>query len=112
MKRIQWIFGLFIMTLLWQACHEDTQKKEKTTQNKNHLNIPESGIESMMEENTSKIIEGTQGSVVVTVGEVTRKKADISIKRNDRTWPKTRFGKLGVVIYSVFKFGGLKVKPV
>ena len=72
------------MTLLWQACHEDTQKKEKTTQNKNHLNIPESGIESMMEENTSKIIEGTQGSVVVTVGEVTRKKADISIKRNDR----------------------------
>ncbi|MBK7588919.1 MAG: hypothetical protein IPI22_11625 [Bacteroidetes bacterium] len=84
MKRIQWIFGLFIMALLWQACHEDTQKKEKTTQNKNHLNIPESGIESMMEENTSKIIEGTQGSVVVTVGEVTRKKADISIKRNDR----------------------------
>lgn len=38
----------------------------------------------MMEENNSKIIEGTDGSVVITVGEITRKKADISIKRNDR----------------------------
>ncbi len=55
-----------------------------STKNKHHLNIPESGIQSMMEANTQKIIEGTDGSVIVTVGEVTRKKVDITIKRDDK----------------------------
>lgn len=51
---------------------------------RHHLNIPEKGIQSMMEANTQKTIEGTDGSVVVSIGEVTRKKADISIRRGDK----------------------------
>lgn len=74
---------IFCLVLLIGSCKDENQDK-KTVSPTHHLNIPASGIESMMEENTSKIIEGTQGSVVLTVGEVTRKKADISIKRNDK----------------------------
>jgi hypothetical protein len=83
MKNYVALACLFCLVLIIGSCKEEnTSKKAKSPTH--HLNIPASGIESMMEENTSKIIEGTQGSVVLTVGEITRKKADISIKRNDR----------------------------
>lgn len=46
--------------------------------------MPATGIHSLMESNTQKILEGTDGSVLLQVGEVTRKQADISIRRGDR----------------------------
>lgn len=72
------------MVFILSACGDNTTKQKVSGSSKHHLNIPANGIESLMEENTSKIIEGTQGSIVITIGEVTRKKADITIKRNDR----------------------------
>lgn len=54
------------------------------TERTHHLNIPETGIESVMEANSQKIIEGTDGSVIIIIGNITRKKVDISIKRDDR----------------------------
>lgn len=54
------------------------------SESKHHLNIPSKGIESMMEANSQKIIEGTDGSVVIALGEVTRKKADVTIKHGDK----------------------------
>lgn len=83
MKKIIFLVSILIGLAVMDSCKENAAT-EKTTKNKHHLNIPATGIESMMEENTSKIIEGTQGSVVITIGEVTRKKVDISIKRNDK----------------------------
>lgn len=78
------LFGLAaFLCLYWAAC-SDKPGSGKADKNSRHLNIPDKGIESLMEANTSKIIEGNAGSVIITVGEVTRKEADISIKRNDR----------------------------
>jgi hypothetical protein len=61
--------------------HTSTQLKSEAA---HHLNIPENGIQSMMEANSQKIIEGTDGSVILLIGAVTRKKVDITIKRDDR----------------------------
>ncbi len=72
-----------IVLLFMQACGS-SDGGEKPTTPKHHLNIPDNGIEAMMESNSSKIIEGNEGSVIITVGEISRKKADIGIKRNDR----------------------------
>lgn len=80
-KRI--VLLLCILSVIFTACN-DKSSKEQGVKSKHHLNIPDNGIQSLMESNTSKIIEGTQGSVVITMGEITRKKADITIRRNDR----------------------------
>ncbi len=70
--------------ITWTACNEkDASNTKEATRPKHHLNIPQNGIESMVESNTQKIIEGTDGSIVVTIGEVTRKKVSLSVKRND-----------------------------
>jgi len=61
--------------------HINTGKK---TEADHHLNIPEAGIEAVMEANSQKIIEGTDGSVIIIVGDVRRKQADISVKRDDK----------------------------
>jgi hypothetical protein len=74
---------LLFMIIFGSACH-DKDTNDKVAAQKHHLNIPANGIESLMESNTSKIIEGTEGSIVITMGEITRKKADITIRRNDR----------------------------
>jgi len=73
------IAGIFLF-----RCNDKSGKGSATTKSKHHLNIPENGIQSMMEANTQKFIEGTDGTVIITVGEVTRKKADITIKRDNR----------------------------
>ena len=81
MKKISSFFLLTIITVsvAWYSCNDKSAKpKTSTPERKHHLNIPENGIQSMMEANTQKIIEGTDGSVIVTVGEVTRKKVDIT----------------------------------
>ncbi|MBK7762390.1 MAG: hypothetical protein IPI46_03330 [Bacteroidetes bacterium] len=67
-------------------------KKEKNnttssgakTERTHHLNIPEGGIESVMEANSQKIIEGTDGSIIVFIGDISRKKVDITVKRDDK----------------------------
>ncbi len=76
---------LMLLTIGIYSCDDKTKEStNKSTESKHHLNIPAKGIESMMEANSQKIIEGTDGSVIVGVGEVTRKKADIIIRRNDK----------------------------
>ena len=79
------LLGLLSLIMISFGCgNSSTTSESKKINNKHHLNIPENGIESMMEANSQKIIEGTDGSIIVSVGEVTRKKADISIRRNDK----------------------------
>lgn len=77
---------ILLIALFFIACNNSSSNKneKKKEENKHHLNIPANGIESMMEANTSKIIEGTDGSIIITIGEVARKKVDVTIKRNDR----------------------------
>lgn len=75
---------ILVMPLFFYSCKNEQNKTQGKKISKEKLNIPESGIHSLMEANSSKIIEGTQGSILLLVGEVTRKQADITIKRNDR----------------------------
>lgn len=77
---------LTITLILFLLSCKDEPKTATTskTESKHHLNIPEKGIESLMESNAQKIIEGTDGSVIIMVGNVTRKEADITIKRDDK----------------------------
>lgn len=78
---------LFVLcTAMLFACKENNTPKEEGKKNKNnhHLNIPSEGIHTIIESNTSKILEGTHGAVILMVGDVSRKKADISLKRNDK----------------------------
>ncbi|HMN33350.1 MAG TPA: hypothetical protein PKA54_08250 [Chitinophagaceae bacterium] len=83
MKFISYIFILFL-SYAFVACNNESKSNSKPKENKEKLNIPETGIHSLMESNTEKIIEGTKGNIKIKIGEVTRKKADISIIRNDR----------------------------
>ncbi len=77
--------SVFLISLLFLLnCKEDAKTSTSKTANKHHLNIPEKGIESLMESNAQKIIEGTDGSVIIIIGNVTRKEADITIKRDDK----------------------------
>lgn len=77
---------LVLCTVMFFACKESntTHEESKKNKNKHHLNIPSEGIHTIIESNTSKILEGTHGTVIIMVGDVSRKKADISIKRNDK----------------------------
>lgn len=75
---------LYCLLLGISSCGDSKTKTTSKAESKHHLNIPAKGIESLMEANSQKIIEGTDGSVIVAIGEVTRKQADISIKRNDK----------------------------
>ena len=72
------------VVIFFNCTNAGGKKNKPANKAKHHLNIPQSGIQSMMEENTQKIIEGTDGSVIILVGEVTRKKVDITIKRDDK----------------------------
>ncbi len=83
MKSIFYAFLMFFSISLF-SCNNGTKGGVKQKENKEKLNIPETGIHSLMESNTEKIIEGTKGNIKIKIGEVTRKKADISIIRNDR----------------------------
>ncbi|MBL7753806.1 MAG: hypothetical protein JNM44_04955 [Chitinophagaceae bacterium] len=84
MKQQIILASLLAMLVTWVACNEkEASNSQEAVRPKHHLNIPLNGIESMVESNTQKIIEGTDGSIVVTIGEVTRKKVSLSVKRND-----------------------------
>mgnify|MGYP000844728792 CR=1 FL=1 len=75
---------MFIIMLVL-ACNEKPSASVKIKPDrKHHLHIPAIGIQSMMEENSRKTLEGTDGEIIVSVGEVTRKKADVAIQRNDK----------------------------
>ncbi len=77
------LFLTLVLFLL--SCKDETKSVSNSkSENKHHLNIPEKGIESLMESNAQKIIEGTDGSVIIVIGNVTRKEADITIKRDDK----------------------------
>lgn len=85
--------GILIVFLLLLAggsfYYLKPSKKNKSkgggkSEQEHHLNIPSSGIQSLMEANTQKIIEGTDGSVLVMVGEIRRKKVDITIKHDNQ----------------------------
>lgn len=78
------LFYFMMPALFLFACGETKEGKEGKPASKHHLNMPATGIHSLMESNTQKILEGTDGSVLLQVGEVTRKQADISIRRGDR----------------------------
>ncbi len=79
------LFLLTMLTIIINSCGDkSTESASKTAESKHHLNIPAKGIESLMEANSQKILEGTDGSVIVGVGEVNRKKADIIIRRDDK----------------------------
>ncbi|MBL7764560.1 MAG: hypothetical protein JNJ58_00570 [Chitinophagaceae bacterium] len=74
-----------VISVVYIRCNDQKGSDAKAkTKSSHHLNMPDRGIESMKEANTQMIIEGTDGSIIVAVGEVTRKKADISIRRDDR----------------------------
>ncbi|HOZ51967.1 MAG TPA: hypothetical protein PLU17_08930 [Chitinophagaceae bacterium] len=76
---------LLLISFTFFGCNDKTSNSTTPpNEKKHHLNIPNNGIQSMMEANTQKIIEGTDGSIIVIVGEVTRKKVDITIKRDDK----------------------------
>ena len=77
---------LSITLILFLLSCKDEPKSASTSksESKHYLNIPEKGIESLMESNAQKIIEGTDGSVIIMIGNVTRKEADITIKRDDK----------------------------
>jgi hypothetical protein len=77
---------MVLLGMVWavSSCSDAKTKPTSKAESKHHLNIPAKGIESLMEANSQKVIEGTDGSVIVAIGEVTRKQADISIKRNDK----------------------------
>ena len=49
-----------------------------------YLHLPQTGIECIMEAQSQKILEGTDGSVVLHVGEITRRKVDISLRRDEK----------------------------
>lgn len=84
MKKTRSILFIGITFLLLAACgNENNSEAQKKSRPKHHLNIPASGIESLVEANTQKIIEGTDGSIVITVGEITRKKVSISVRKDD-----------------------------
>lgn len=73
------------LVLFLLSCKDEPKSASTTkTANKHHLNIPDKGIESLMESNSQKIIEGTDGSVVIMIGNVTRNQADITIKEGDK----------------------------
>jgi hypothetical protein len=77
--------GLLLFAL--PGCSDSTNTTATVvakTEAKHHLHIPEEGIESMMEENTQKIIEGTDGSVVIQIGEITRKQADLTVRKEEK----------------------------
>jgi PBP1b-binding outer membrane lipoprotein LpoB len=74
------IAAFFIVSCGSSSSNNDASQKDS----KHHLNIPANGIESMMEANSQKIIEGSDGSIIISVGEIVRKKVDISIRKNDK----------------------------
>ena len=88
MKLSAYHFLLLVGVLIGIASCGDSSKTKNTkvgkAESKHHLNIPNKGIESLMETNSQKIIEGTDGSVIISIGEMTRKKVDISLKRGDK----------------------------
>lgn len=88
MKKFQTLTFIVIVisSISLFSCNDKTPNSNSSSKAsaKHHLNIPSVGIQSMMEANSQKIIEGTDGSVVVLVGEITRKKVDITIKRDDK----------------------------
>ncbi len=75
---------LLVTTGLWSCSDDDKQATGAKSETKHHLHIPDGGIESLMEANSQKIIEGTDGSVVIMIGNVTRKEADITIKQEEK----------------------------
>jgi hypothetical protein len=83
MKQIS-ILLLFITLFSCQSNSTKNNEPTSKAEAKHHLNIPEEGIESLMEANSKKIIEGTDGSVVIEIGIVTRKEADIAVKLDDK----------------------------
>lgn len=81
----QLIFSFFLLSSLLMACgSNDPKTTTAKSETKHHLNIPDKGIESLMEAHSQKIIEGTDGSIVVMIGNVTRNEADITIKLDDK----------------------------
>lgn len=80
----QLLLSITLILLLLSCKDEPKSAITSKSESKHHLNIPEKGIESLMESNAQKIIEGTDGSVIIIVGNVTRKEADITIKRDDK----------------------------
>ncbi|GBL35953.1 hypothetical protein EMGBS15_15480 [Filimonas sp.] len=87
MKKIILILSVVCVAaiIIFFSCNDQSHKgNTPSAKAKHHLNIPESGIQSMMEANTQKVIEGTDGSIIILVGEITRKKVDITIKRDDK----------------------------
>lgn len=84
MKKVL-LLGITLGAFLLFSCgnHESNTTTPKS-ETKHHLHIPDKGIESLMEAHSQKIIEGTDGSIVVMIGNVTRKEADITIKLDDK----------------------------
>lgn len=82
MKIIQLTLLSLLLTLFVACKNEETPKTTTQERPKHHLNIPSTGIESMLEENTQKIIDGTDGSVIVFIGEITRKRVSVSLRRD------------------------------
>lgn len=84
MKKYLSLIGFSVLVCL-ASCKEDTAPSTTAkSETKHHLNIPDKGIESLMEANSQKIIEGTDGSVLIQIGNVTRKEADITVKIEDK----------------------------
>lgn len=80
MKKYLVLIGWMIALLL--SCNIDNQSSQSNARHQHRLHIPAEGIESMMEAGSQKIIEGTQGSVLIKVGHVSRNEADITIMHN------------------------------
>ncbi len=76
-------FGVLLMVSC-QSTEHNKSDKAKPISYKYALHIPTQGIESMMEANSQKIIEGNAESLIVQIGQVTRKEADITLRANDK----------------------------
>ena len=78
-----WIFA-FIAIMGLFACGNNNGRDAKGPSYKHALDIPSDGISTKLGANTQKILEGDESSLIVAVGDVGKKEADITVRLGDK----------------------------
>lgn len=76
------LLALAIMGLF--ACGNNNGGDAKGPSYKHALNIPAEGISTKLGANTQKILEGDESSLIIAVGDVGKKEADITVRLGDK----------------------------